>query len=156
MIQIGQPAPDFTLPDADMNEVSLSDHIGRQGVVLCFYPKDDTPGCTLEALEFTDLLPEFQRAGVEVMGISRDNCMSHAAFRDKHGLAVRLLADVDGEVCRRYGVLRQVEKDGETHEVIARTTFVIDRDGIVRHVFEDVKPKGHAEQVLARVLELAA
>ncbi len=156
MIQVGQPAPDFTLPDADMNEVSLSEYIGRRHVVLCFYPKDDTPGCTLEALEFTDLLPEFDRAGVEVMGISRDNCMSHAAFRDKHGLAVRLLADVDGEVCRAYGVLRQVEKDGRTHEVIARTTFIIDRDGIVRHVFEDVKPKGHAEQVLARVRELAA
>ncbi|HHB11869.1 MAG TPA: peroxiredoxin [Chromatiales bacterium] len=156
MIQTGQPAPDFTLPDADMNEVSLKDYIGRRHVVLCFYPKDDTPGCTLEALEFSDMLSEFEKAGAEVMGISRDNCMSHAAFRDKHGLAVRLLADVDGEVCRAYGVLRQVERDGKAFEVIARTTFVIDKDGIVRHVFEDVKPKGHAEQVLVRVQDLAA
>ncbi len=156
MIEKGQPAPDFTLPDADMNEVSLKDYIGRRHVVLCFYPKDDTPGCTLEALEFSDRLTDFEKAGAEVIGISRDNCMSHAAFRDKHGLAVRLLADVDGGVCRAYGVLQPVERDGKTFEIIARTTFVIDRDGIVRHVFEDVKPKGHAEQVLARVQELAA
>ncbi|MDP3483362.1 MAG: peroxiredoxin, partial [Sulfuricella sp.] len=109
MLQVGHPAPGFSLPDADMEMVKLSAYKGKN-VVLYFYPKDDTPGCTIEAIDFSDLDNEFSRLDTVVLGVSRDDCISHAAFRDKHGLSVRLLADEEGKVCEKYGVWQEKEK----------------------------------------------
>lgn len=154
MLQAGQPAPDFALPDADMRNVTLQAQRGKHHVVLYFYPKDDTSGCTLEALDFTNLADEFEQAGAVVLGVSRDDCGSHAAFRDKHGLAVQLLADVEGEVCEQYAVWQQKEKDGVKRMGIARSTFIIDRNGVIRHALYGVNAKGHAAAVLELVRAL--
>ncbi len=148
MLQVGDRAPEFSLPDADMERVKSADLLRDNSVVLCFYPKDDTPGCTMEALEFTDLQPEFEACGATIVGISRDTCASHGAFRDKYGLTMHLLADTDGEVCQAYGVLREKEKNGQRLLGIARTTFIIGSDGIIQHALYDVVPKGHAQRVL--------
>ena len=148
MLQPGDPAPLFSLPDADMDRFHLDSLQGRKKLVLYFYPKDDTPGCTLEALEFTDLQPEFEALGTEIIGISRDNCVSHGAFRDKHGINVRLLADTEGEVCQAYGVWQERERQGEKRFGIVRSTFLIDEAGVIRQALYDIKPKGHAAQIL--------
>lgn len=153
MPQIGSHAPDFTLPDADMEMQKLSRLKGK-AVVLYFYPKDDTPGCTIQAIEFSDLEEEFAKHDAVVVGISRDDCMSHADFRDKHGLAVTLLADVDGKVCEKYGVWQEKEKDGVKRMCVMRSTFVIDREGTLRHAFTGVSPKGHAQEILNLIKEL--
>ena len=153
MLQLGSPAPDFTLPDADMEMVKLSKLKGKT-VVLYFYPKDDTPGCTVQAIEFSDLEEEFNAAGALVLGVSRDDCISHAGFRDKHGLAVDLLSDEDGKVCEKYGVWQEKEKDGVKKMGIVRSTFVIDKDGVLRHVQYGVSPKGHATEILNMIKEL--
>lgn len=154
MLQSGTSAPDFSLPDADMEMADLSGYRGAKNVVLYFYPKDDTPGCTVEAVEFTNLIDEFAEANTVVLGISRDNCISHAAFRDKHGLNVRLLADVDGDVCQRYGVWQEKEKDGVKKLGIVRSTFVIDQQGVIRHALYGVSARGHAADVLKLVHDL--
>lgn len=148
MLNAGEKAPDFSIPDSDMQMVKLEDYIGSRNIVLFFYPKDDTPGCTIEALEFTDLEDEFNNTDAVILGVSRDNCASHGAFRDKHGLTVRLLADIDGEVCQDYDVWREKEAHGTKKMTILRSTFVIDKAGTVRHALYDVKPKGHAQTVL--------
>jgi len=148
MLQPGDQAPEFYLPDADMERVHSADLFARRHTVLCFYPKDDTPGCTMAALEFTDLHAEFEAAGAEVVGISRDNCVSHGAFRDKYGLTLRLLADTEGEACAAYGVLREKEINGVKREGILRSTFIVAQGGIIQHALYDVKPRGHARQVL--------
>ena len=150
MLKEGDPAPDFELPDAEMNMVRLSDLRGKL-VVIYFYPKDDTPGCTLEATEFSELMEEFQNLGVRVLGISPDNCISHADFRDKYGLLVDLLADVDSEVCQAYGVIQEKEVNGEKRTGVQRSTFVIDGDGVIRHALYGVAPRNHAAQVLELV-----
>jgi len=149
MLQPGDPAPPFALPDADMDRFHLENLKSKKKLVLYFYPKDDTPGCTMEALEFTDLQPEFEALGAEIIGISRDNCISHGAFRDKHGINVRLLADTEGEVCQAYGVWQERERQGEKRFGVVRSTFIIDEEGVIREALYDVKPKGHAAQVLA-------
>jgi len=151
MLTPGHPAPEFSLPDADMSMVNLADFCGSQNLVLFFYPKDMTTGCTIEALEFTNLEQEFQALDTTVLGISRDNCMSHAAFRDEYGLSVRLLADNEGEACEAYGVWQEREKNGEKMMVTVRSTFILDREGIVRYALYDVIPKGHAAKVLELV-----
>lgn len=151
MLKAGDRAPDFELPDADMQIVRLSGYRGKQGVVLYFYVRDDTPGCTAEAIEFSDREEDFSRCGVQILGISRDDCIRHGAFRDKHGITVRLLADKESQVCRRYGVLHNREVDGVMRESALRSTFVIDRTGVVRHALYGVTAKGHAEEVLALV-----
>lgn len=148
MLELGQEAPDFELPSSDMQMVRLSDFRGKQQVVLFFYPKDDTPGCTIESQEFSDLEEEFEKLDTVVMGISRDNCISHGDFRDKYGLTVQLLADVEGEVCNDYGVLQEKEKNGVTKEVAVRSTFMVDKDGILELALYDVAPKGHAQDIL--------
>jgi thioredoxin-dependent peroxiredoxin len=150
----GDRAPGFELPDADFNLVSLAGLRGHGKLVLYFYPRDDTPGCTTEALEFSELEMDFRDCGALVLGISRDDCLVHGAFRDKHGLAVQLLSDVDGEVCRSYGVLEQKEYEGRQRECIRRSTFVIDRKGVVRHALYGVSPRGHAAEVLRLIKEL--
>jgi peroxiredoxin Q/BCP len=154
MLQPGQSAPEFTLPDADMEMASLADYRGRYNVVLYFYPKDDTPGCTREAIDFSDLEDEFSALDTVVLGVSRDDCLAHGAFRDKHGLSVRLLADEESEVCAKYGVLQEKEIDGVRRLGVSRSTFIIDRDGIVRHVLYGVKAVGHAAAVLELVRSL--
>ena len=131
-----------------MERVNLEDLIGRRHAVLYFYPKDDTPGCTMEALEFTDLQTEFDQAETEVIGISRDSCTSHGAFRDQYGLTVHLLSDTDGEACEAYGVWREKEAHGEKRMGIVRSTFIVDKQGLIRHALYDVKPKGHAAEIL--------
>jgi len=147
-LQPGQPAPTFDLPDADMNMVSLDSFKNRRNVVLYFYPKDDTPGCTLEAIEFSEKEDDFSALKTVVLGVSMDDCLSHGAFRDKHGLSVQLLADVDAEVCRRYGVLHDKEVEGRKKSCILRSTFIIDRKGILKQALYGVNPRGHALAVL--------
>jgi thioredoxin-dependent peroxiredoxin len=149
MLQVGKPAPAFDLPDADLEMVSLASFRGQHHVVLYFYPKDDTPGCTIEAIDFSDLQGEFEKLGAVVLGVSMDDCISHGSFRDKHGLSLRLLADTEGEVCGLYGVLVERESEGRKRTGIQRSTFVIDRQGILRHALYGVNARGHAAEVLA-------
>jgi peroxiredoxin len=147
-LQPGQPAPGFDLPDADMKMVSLDSFRNRRQVVLYFYPKDDTPGCTMEAIEFSEKEDDFGALKAVVLGVSMDDCLAHGSFRDKHGLSVQLLADVEGEVCRRYGVLHDKEVEGRKKACIMRSTFIIDRKGVVKHALYGVNPRGHAQEVL--------
>jgi len=154
MLRVGQTAPDFTLPDADMEMVSLAQFRGKQHVVLYFYPKDDTPGCTREAIDFSDLEDEFAGLGTVVLGVSRDDCLSHGDFRDKHGLSVRLLADADSEACELYAVLQEKEVEGVRRVGILRSTFVIDKQGTLRHALYGVKAAGHAHEVLELIRRL--
>lgn len=155
MLQVGQPAPHFCLPDADMEVFDSASLLGKQHLVLFFYPKDGTPYCTLEAIDFSDHESEFNRLGCAVIGISRDDCLAHAEFRDKHGLSIRLLSDEDSEVCRKFGVLHFREHDGQKKLCLIRSTFIIDKQGIVRHALYDVPPKGHAAEVFELVKQLA-
>jgi thioredoxin-dependent peroxiredoxin len=153
MLQAGQPAPAFVLPDADMDYFDFKSLRGKY-VVLFFYPRDDTPGCITQATEFSDHEQEFLRHKCVVLGISRDDCITHAEFRDKHGLSVRLLADTEGEVCQLYDVWQSKEVDGVKKMGILRSTFVIDRKGIVRHAFYGVTPRGHAADILHLIQDL--
>ncbi len=148
MLKAGDPAPAFELPDSEMELVTLSAFKRAKTVVLYFYPKDDTPGCTLEAIDFSELEDAFVSLNAVVLGVSMDDCMSHGSFRDKHGISVELLADTDGEVCRSYGVLHEKEVEGKRKTGILRSTFVIDSDGVVRHALYGVTPRGHAAEVL--------
>ena len=154
MLKPGDVAPDFELPNADLEMIRLEDFQGENGLVLFFYPKDDTPGCTIESLDFSDLEDEFEKHGYMVLGISRDDCESHGNFRDKHGLNVRLLSDVDGVMCEAYNVWREKEAHGQIRAGILRSTFVVDKQGVIRHALYDVKPKGHAAHVLELVKAL--
>ena len=155
MLKVGQPAPAFDLPDADLNVVSLDGYKGTNNVVLYFYPKDDTPGCTIEAIDFSELQDAFLGVDTVVLGVSMDDCMSHGSFRDKHGLALQLLADAEGEVCAKYGVLQEKQVDGKGKKrCIVRSTFVIDKKGFVRHALYGVNARGHANEVLNLVKEL--
>ena len=142
------PAPDFTLPRDGGGTVTLSDM--RPGkVVLFFYPRDDTSGCTKEAIAFTGMVDAFADAGVTVLGISKDTVAKHDKFRDKHGLGVALLSDADGDVCEQYGVWKEKSMYGRKFMGIERTSFLVDGDGRVARVWRKVKVPGHAEDVLA-------
>lgn len=154
MLRVGQTAPDFTLPDADMEMVALAEYRDKNNVVLYFYPKDDSPGCTREAIDFSDLESELAEFHTVVLGVSRDDCISHGNFRDKHGLSVRLLSDPDAEACEKYGVLQEKEVEGVRRVVVSRSTFVIDKQGTLRHVLYGVKSAGHAHEVLELVRRL--
>lgn len=154
MLQLGQPAPAFDLPDADMECVSLSAYRNTKNVVVYFYPRDDTPGCTMESIDFSDLCDEFERCQTVVLGISMDDFLGHSEFRDKYGIAVRLLSDVDGEVCGSYGVLQEKEKDGVRCRCIQRSTFVADKRGRIAQAWYGVKPRGHAADVLQSIRSL--
>jgi len=148
MLQVGQPAPSFQLPDASMEMMDLSSYRGKKNVVLYFYPKDGTPGCTIEAIGFSDREGEFTKLDTLVFGVSRDDVLSHQAFRDEHGLTVQLLADTEEEVCRLYQVIEQKIVDGHPKSCLLRSTFVIDKKGVVRHILRDVSPRAHVEEVL--------
>ena len=147
-------APSFEALDQERRRVRLSDFRRRSNVVLYFYPKDDTPGCTVEASEFSALVDQFADADTVVLGVSRDSWESHHAFMAKHGLRITLLSDPAGVVCERYGVWQEKEKNGERKMGIVRSTFLIDRDGRVIDVQYGVNPDGHAEQVLERARAL--
>jgi peroxiredoxin Q/BCP len=147
-------APHFELPDADMETFALVSLLGKKNVVLYFYPKDDTPGCAMEANEFSELEDDLAKLDTVVIGISRDDCISHAAFRDKHGLSVLLLSDHDARVCKRYGVMAEKEIDGHRKQVIRRSTFVIDKQGKLRHVMYGVHAHGHAQEIFKLMKEL--
>ncbi|NNF70687.1 MAG: thioredoxin-dependent thiol peroxidase [Rhodobacteraceae bacterium] len=153
MIETGQPAPDFTLPRDGGDMVTLS-ALQPKAVVLYFYPRDDTSGCTKEALAFTDNLAAFEAAGAVVLGVSKDTVAKHDKFRDKHSLGVPLLSDADGDVCERYGTWKEKQMYGKTYMGIERTTFLIDGTGTVREVWQKVKVPGHAEAVLEAVKAL--
>lgn len=153
---VGSRAPSFCLPDADMEAFDLDERIGRKHVVLYFYPRDCTPGCTLQALDFSDHAEAFAALDCEVVGISPDDCLIHAEFRDEHGLAQHLLSDEDKTVCRQYGVWQLREADGVAHSCVARTTFIIDKQGTIRHIFRNVAPRDHAADVLNIIKDLEA
>ncbi len=147
MPQISDIAPDFILPRDGSGEIQLS-ALRPAPVVLFFYPRDDTAGCTKEARAFTALLPEFQAAGVTVLGISKDSISKHIKFRDKHDLGMPLLSDEASETCEAYGVWKQKSMYGKTFFGIERSTFLIGGDGRIAQVWRKVKVPGHAEQVL--------
>src|SRR5260221_1783341 len=154
-----QPAPDFTLPAIGSDDVvkngqvqlsALRNHV----IVLYFYPKDDTPGCTAEACSFRDANHEMQKRGVVVLGVSADDLSSHQKFADKYGLSFPLLADTDTTVSQLYGVWKEKNMFGKKYMGVNRETFLIDKDGIVRKVWHKVKPEGHANEVLETVEDL--
>jgi thioredoxin-dependent peroxiredoxin len=147
MVAEGQPAPDFTLLDQRGETVSLSSLRGEP-VVLYFYPRDDTPGCTKEACAFRDARSDYEAAGARVIGVSPDDVASHRKFADKYALPFTLAADPDRTACERYGVWKEKNLYGKKTMGVERTTFVIDRDGIVRKVFPRVKVDGHSAAVL--------
>ncbi|MCS6906893.1 MAG: thioredoxin-dependent thiol peroxidase [Anaerolineales bacterium] len=149
----GNPAPDFTLPDENGELRRLSDYRGKV-VVLYFYPKDDTPGCTTEACEFRDAYAEYEKAGISILGVSPDDVKKHQKFKAKHSLPFPLLADTDHAVCEMYGVWGRKKFRGKEYEGVFRTTFVIGKDGTILRVFENVKPEGHSREVLKVVEEL--
>ncbi|TNC99170.1 MAG: peroxiredoxin Q/BCP [Gallionellaceae bacterium] len=153
-LQAGMDAPHFELPDADMAPFKLVGQQGKHNVVLYFYPKDDTPGCTMEANEFSDHEEDFAKYDTIVVGVSRDECISHASFRDKHGLSVLLLSDTEARVCRKYGVMVEKEVDGHKKLSIQRSTFIIDKQGKLRHALYAVHAHGHAQEILKLVKEM--
>jgi len=148
--QEGEPAPEFTLATQTSDTpISLSDYRGKKAVVLYFYPKDDTPGCTTEAKDFSCLAKDFEDAGAVVIGVSPDSLASKAKFRKKHGLAVTLAADEDKAVAQAYGVWVEKSMYGKTYMGVERATFLIDRKGTIAEIWRKVKVDGHAEVVLA-------
>ncbi|MBS0250737.1 MAG: thioredoxin-dependent thiol peroxidase [Proteobacteria bacterium] len=153
MIEEGKKAPDFTLPDDTGEKVRLSKLKGHP-VVVYFYPKDDTSGCTQEAKDFTCLADDFAAAGAELVGISPDSPTKHQKFKTKHELSIRLLADEDKEVAQAYGVWVEKSMYGRKYMGIERSTFLIDRNGKVVKSWRKVKVPGHAEDVLAAVRAL--
>ena len=155
MIEAGTPAPDFTLPDQDGNPVTLSDLRG-QPVVLYFYPKSDTSGCTTQACGVRDHRGDYERAGARVIGVSPDTVAAQRKFADKYGLDFTLLADESHEVAELYGVWGEKKMYGKTYMGVRRSTFIIDPDGKVAHVIPKASPKTHDEVVLEALGELAS
>ena len=152
-MELHEKVADFTLQDDQVNTVHLSDFAGKP-VVLFFYPKADTPGCTIEACGFRDTFTKLQKAGAIVLGISRDTPKAQKKFKEKYDLNYPLLADVDEVVCNQFGVLKEKNMYGKKVWGIERTTFVIGPDQTLLKIFPKVKPEGHAEEVLAAIKEL--
>ncbi|NJK60928.1 MAG: thioredoxin-dependent thiol peroxidase [Oscillatoriales cyanobacterium SM2_1_8] len=150
-LQVGDLAPDFTLLDADGTAVTLSAWRG-QPVVLYFYPRDNTPGCTKEACGFRDLYPQFQAAGIQVLGISADDAKAHGKFRDKFQLPFPLLCDPEAQVARLYGSYGKKKFMGKEYEGVMRHTFVVDGAGRLQKIYRTVKPEPHPAQVWADLL----
>ena len=152
-LAVGDPAPAFTLPDEAGEPVSLADFKGKK-VVIYFYPKDDTPGCTREACSFRDNLPKFSSKDATILGVSRDSSESHDQFKAKFQLPFTLVSDVDGKLSEGYGVWVERERDGKKSMGINRSTFLIDKTGVVRKEWRGVNVDGHSEEVLAAIGEL--
>jgi peroxiredoxin Q/BCP len=149
------PAPDFTLPDQDNMTHSLSDYRGRW-VLLYFYPKDDTPGCTKQAIGIKYSFPDFTKLDIQVLGVSVDSVASHKKFATKYNLPFPLLADAEKIVVNLYGVWGAKKNDGDEHDGIFRTSFLIDPDGKIAKIYEKVQPEQHAEEVLRDLKTLMA
>lgn len=147
MVGEGEAAPDFTLQADDGREVSLSDFRGKK-LVLYFYPKDETPGCTQEAEEFRDLIKEFEDKDITILGVSKDSVQSHQKFKQKHNLPFTLLSDPEGKALDLYGVWKEQSLYGRTFMGTERTTFLIDENGVVRKAYQKVSVKGHAQACL--------
>jgi peroxiredoxin Q/BCP len=152
MIETGKKAPAFTLPSVSGSSVSLEDFAGKK-VVIYFYPKDNTPGCTREACDFRDNFARVRAAGAVVLGVSADSVTSHERFREKYALPFELLSDDSHAMMERYGVWKEKKNYGRTYMGIERTTVLIDEQGIVRRIWPKVTVKGHVDQVLAAIEE---
>lgn len=146
-IAIGESVPDIRLPATGEQDINFTDFIGRK-LVVYFYPKDNTPGCTQEGQDFRDLYPEFEAAGVAILGISRDSVRTHENFKAKHGFPFDLLADTDEAACQAFGVIVQKKLYGREYLGIDRSTWLFDADGILRESWRKVRVKGHAQAVL--------
>jgi thioredoxin-dependent peroxiredoxin len=147
LVAVGEKAPDFTLEADDGKQVSLKDYRGKK-IVLYFYPKDGTPGCTTEALEFRDVEEQFAKEGAVILGISKDSVTSHRKFKEKHQLPFTLLSDPESKVLNEYGVWKEKVLYGRKFMGTERTTFLIDEKGIIRKIYTKVKPEGHAQTCL--------
>ncbi|WP_028450806.1 peroxiredoxin [Chitinibacter tainanensis] len=154
MLNAGDLAPDFALPDAAMDMVQLSQFRGQRNVVLYFFNKDHTPGGIVEAVEFSDRVDAFAQYQTIILGVSSDDCLSHDSFIDEQGLAFDLLADTELEVSRLYHAVHEWEAQGMVRYGIERSTFVIDQAGVIRHALYHVSPKGHAAEILNLVKQL--
>ena len=153
--QIGQFAPDFTAKDRDGNEVNLADYSGSW-LVLYFYPKDNTPGCTTEAQDFTKYTQQFQELGAEIVGVSPDSEQSHGKFISKHQLSIKLLSDPEHQVIEQYGVWRLKKFMGKEYMGVVRSTFLIDPEGKIAGVWDKVRVKAHVEKVLEELKNLVS
>ena len=152
-LKAGDAAPDFKLPSSEGREIALKEFRGKKNVVLYFYPKDDTPGCTKEACGFRDGRAAFERQDTVILGVSFDGPESHRKFRDKYGLPFPLLSDEDKKVARAYGVYKKKSLYGRSYMGIERSTFVIGKDGTILRIFPKVKVDGHIEEVLESLSE---
>ncbi len=153
-VQVGEPAPDFSLEATGGKTISLSDFRGKKNVVLYFYPKDNTPGCTTEGQDFRDHYAEFEAADTVILGVSRDSVRTHENFKSKHEFPFDLLADPDEQACKAYDVIKEKNMYGRKSLGIERSTFLIDKDGILRQEWRKVKVKGHVDAVLEAVRAL--
>ena len=151
MLEKNQVAPVFSTVNQKNETINLSDFNGSKTVILYFYPKDDTPGCTIEANQFTELANEFAKVDTVVLGVSKDSCESHQSFIDKFGLSLDLLADMSGELCDAYGVWQEKEKNGVKKMGIVRSTFLINKEGVLEDVIYGVVADGHAQAMLNKV-----
>jgi len=154
VLKKNQLAPEFSAPDQDGNVIKLSQFSNNKNVVLYFYPKDDTTGCTIEARQYTELAAAFTALDTVVIGVSKDSCESHQAFIDKYGLNVKLLADTGGELCHSYGVWQEKEKNGEKKMGIVRSTFIINKDGVLHDLMYGVNADGHAVEILEKIRQM--
>ena len=150
MLEVGMKAPEFTLSDKDGNQVSLSDFLGKK-IVLYFYPKDNTPGCTRQACAFAGAYAEFQKKGVAVIGVSKDSVASHVKFAEKYQLPFVLLSDPKLEAINAYGVWQEKKMCGKVSMGVVRTTFLIDEQGMIAEIMPKVKPDTNAEEILAKL-----
>ena len=154
MLEKNQPAPLFTSPNQDNKPINLADYKDKKNVILYFYPKDDTPGCTIEANQFTELANDFAVVDTVVIGVSKDSCESHQSFIKKYGLNLDLLADTTGEVCDKYGVWQEKENGGTKKMGIVRSTFLINKQGNLEEAMYNVTPDGHAQEMLDKIKAL--
>lgn len=152
-LKIGNSAPDFCLPDPERGEVCLSDQRGKW-VILYFYPKDNTSGCTLEALEFTSAEDEFKEKNAVILAASPDSLRSHTNFREKHNLTINLLSDTEKGVLEEYGAWQLKKMYGREYMGVVRSTFIIDPDGMIAYIWTKVKVKGHVDEVMTKLEEL--
>lgn len=152
-LQIGEQAPDFKVAIAENKNLTLSELKGKY-VLLYFYPKDNTPGCTVEAREFNALLPEFKKLGAEVIGVSKDSLKSHDKFKSLFDLNFYLGSDIECELCQKYGVWVEKSMFGKKYMGINRASFLIDKEGKIAHIWQNVKANGHAQEVLDKLNKL--
>lgn len=154
MLEKNQAAPTFSSKNQDNKLIELSSFKGKKRVVLYFYPKDDTPGCTIEANDFTNLANDFVALDTVIIGVSKDSCASHTNFITKFGLKLDLLADESGAVCENYGVWQEKEKNGVKKMAILRSTFIITKEGLLAEAMYGVSHEGHAQEVLEKIKHL--